>query len=252
MVGPVSVDFPGKQDVLRYALIATAPETKDNDFTWRDFQNRNNSELVAILGNFVNRVMVLTHKYYGGEVPSSQHLNEADREVLDQMRKYPSILGDSIEKYRFREALSEMMNLARLGNKYLADNEPWKTQKTDPERTEAVMYTAVQIAGALATLCEPFLPFAAASLAKMLDIRPLTWDEVAQAQQIVPSGHRLGQPALLFEKIEDAAIEAQLKRLEDSRLANIARRESGRTAKGDHFLRRVRPDGYPCGHHCRG
>ncbi len=225
------VDFPGKQDVLRYALIATAPETKDNDFTWRDFQNRNNSELVAILGNFVNRVMVLTHKYYGGVVPSSQHLNEADREVLDQMRKYPSILGDSIEKYRFREALSEMMNLARLGNKYLADNEPWKTQKTDPERTEAVMYTAVQIAGALATLCEPFLPFAAASLAKMLDIRPLTWDEVAQAQSIVPSGHRLGQPALLFEKIEDAPIEAQLKRLEDSRLANIAAEKAAEPQK---------------------
>lgn len=225
------IDFPGKQDVLRYALIATAPETKDNDFTWRDFQNRNNNELVAILGNFVNRVMVLTHKYYGGVVPSSQHLNEADLEVLSQMRKYPSILGDSIEKYRFREALSEMMNLARLGNKYLADNEPWKTQKTDPERTEAVMYTAVQIAGALATLCEPFLPFAAASLAKMLDIRPLTWDEVAQAQQIVPSGHRLGQPTLLFEKIEDAAIEAQLKRLEDSRLANIAAEKAAEPQK---------------------
>ena len=225
------VDFPGKQDVLRYALIATAPETKDNDFTWRDFQNRNNNELVAILGNFVNRVMVLTHKYYGGVVPSSQHLNEADLEVLSQMRKYPSILGDSIEKYRFREALSEMMNLARLGNKYLADNEPWKTQKTDPERTEAVMYTAVQIAGALATLCEPFLPFAAASLAKMLDIRPLTWDEVAQAQQIIPSGHRLGQPTLLFEKIEDAAIEAQLKRLEDSRLANIAAEKAAEPQK---------------------
>ena len=216
------VDFPGKQDVLRYALLATAPETKDNDFTWRDFQNRNNNELVAVLGNFVNRVMVLTGKYYQGAVPSASALSDADRQVLAQVREYPGRIGESIEKYRFREALAEMMNLARLGNKYLADNEPWKTQKTDPARTEAVMYTAVQIAGALATLCEPFLPFAAAALTRMLDIEPLSWDALAERQEFIPAGHRLGQPALLFDKIEDEAIQAQLQRLEDARRANIA------------------------------
>ncbi len=216
------VDFPGKQDVLRYALIATAPETKDNDFTWKDFQNRNNNELVAILGNFVNRVMVLTQKYYGGVVPSGKWLDDADREVLNEVRQYPGKIGDSLEKYRFREALSEMMNLARLGNKYLADNEPWKTQKTDPARTEAVMYTAVQIAGCLATICEPFLPFAAGKLAAMLDVEPASWDNIAKNAEVVPAGHKLGEADLLFDKIEDAAIDAQLQRLENSRLANIA------------------------------
>ena len=216
------VDFPGKQDVLRYALIATAPETKDNDFTWKDFQNRNNNELVAILGNFVNRVMVLTQKYYGGVVPSGKWLDDADREVLNEVRQYPGKIGDSLEKYRFREALSEMMNLARLGNKYLADNEPWKTQKTDPARTEAVMYTAVQIAGCLATICEPFLPFAAGKLAAMLDVEPASWDSIAKNAEVVPAGHKLGEADLLFDKIEDAAIDAQLQRLENSRLANIA------------------------------
>lgn len=216
------VDFPGKQDVLRYALIATAPETKDNDFTWKDFQNRNNNELVAILGNFVNRVMVLSQKYYGGVVPSGKWLGDADREVLNEVRQYPGKIGDSLEKYRFREALSEMMNLARLGNKYLADNEPWKTQKTDPARTEAVMYTAVQIAGCLATICEPFLPFAAGKLAAMLDLKPASWDSIAKNAEVVPAGHKLGDAGLLFDKIEDAAIDAQLQRLEDSRLVNIA------------------------------
>ncbi len=216
------VDFPGKQDVLRYALIATAPETKDNDFTWKDFQNRNNNELVAILGNFVNRVMVLTQKYYGGVVPSGKWLDDADREVLNEVRQYPGKVGDSLEKYRFREALAEMMNLARLGNKYLADNEPWKTQKTDPVRTEAVMYTAVQIAGCLATICEPFLPFAAAKLASMLDVKAASWDSIAKNAEVIPAGHKLGEAGLLFDKIEDAAIDAQLQRLEDSRLANIA------------------------------
>ena len=225
------VDFPGKQDVLRYALLATAPETKDNDFTWRDFQNRNNNELVAVLGNFVNRVMVLTGKYYDGVVPCGTAMTNADRQVLEQVRAYPDKIGDSIEKYRFREALAEMMNLARLGNKYLADNEPWKTQKTDPVRTEAVLYTAVQIAGALATLCEPFLPFAARSLVRMLDIEPVSWDDLSVRQQIVPSGHRLGQPALLFEKIDDDAIQAQLKRLEDARLANIAAEKASEPQK---------------------
>lgn len=216
------VDFPGKQDVLRYALIATAPETKDNDFTWKDFQNRNNNELVAILGNFVNRVMVLTQKYYDGVVPSGKWLDDADREVLNEVRQYPGKVGDSLEKYRFREALAEMMNLARLGNKYLADNEPWKTQKTDPARTEAVMYTSVQIAGCLATICEPFLPFAAAKLAAMLDVKPASWDSIAENAEVIPAGHKLGEVDLLFDKIEDAAIDAQLQRLEDSRLANIA------------------------------
>ena len=225
------VDFPGKQDVLRYALLATAPETKDNDFTWRDFQNRNNNELVAVFGNFVNRVMVLTHKYYAGAVPSGKGLNADDQAVLARVREYPGVIGESLEKYRFREALSQMMDLARLGNKYLADNEPWKSQKTDPERTEAVMYTAIQIAAALATLSEPFLPFAAAKLAGMLALKPAGWDEIAADSRIVPSGHKLGEVALLFDKIEDAAIEAQLKRLEDARLANIAAEKAAEPQK---------------------
>lgn len=224
-------DFPGKQDVLRYALIATAPETKDNDFTWRDFQGRNNSELVGVFGNFINRAVVLTQKYYDGVVPSGAGISADDKKVLDEVSLYPEKIGASIEKYRFREALGEMMNLARLGNKYLADNEPWKLQKTDPARTEAVMYTALQIAGVLATLCEPFLPFASEKLARMLGIKVSGWDTVSGNPEIVPSGHRIGQAELLFEKIEDAAVEAQLKKLNDAKLANIAAQKAAQPQK---------------------
>lgn len=224
-------EFPGKQDVLRYALIATAPETKDNDFTWKDFQGRNNSELVAILGNFVNRALVLTQKYYGGVVPSAANLTDEDRAVLDEMRSYPEKIAASIEKYRFREAAAEMMNLARLGNKYLAENEPWKVVKTDAVRTEAIMYTALQIAASLTTMCEPFVPFAAGKLAQMMNITAPVWDEVASREVLIATGHKIGEVSLLFEKIEDEAIDFQLQKLEKARMENIAAAKAKEPAK---------------------
>ncbi len=224
-------EFPGKQDVLRYALIATAPETKDNDFTWKDFQGRNNSELVAILGNFINRALVLTQKYYGGVVPSGENLTEEDKATLEEMRSYPEKIALSIEKYRFREAAAEMMNLARLGNKYLAENEPWKVVKTDPVRTEAIMYTALQIAASLTTMCEPFVPFAAEKLAQMMNIVAPCWDEVASKEILIPTGHKIGEVSLLFEKIEDEAIDFQLQKLEKARMENIAAAKAKEPAK---------------------
>ena len=224
-------EFPGKQDVLRYALIATAPETKDNDFTWKDFQGRNNSELVAILGNFINRALVLTQKYYGGVVPSGENLTEEDKATLEEMRSYPEKIAASIEKYRFREAAAEMMNLARLGNKYLAENEPWKVVKTDPVRTEAIMYTALQIAASLTTMCEPFVPFAAEKLAQMMNIVAPCWDEVASKEILIPTGHKIGEVSLLFEKIEDEAIDFQLQKLEKARMENIAAAKAKEPAK---------------------
>ncbi|MBR4402023.1 MAG: methionine--tRNA ligase [Flavobacteriales bacterium] len=224
-------EFPGKQDVLRYALIATAPETKDNDFTWKDFQGRNNSELVAILGNFVNRALVLTQKYYGGVVPSGENITDEDRAVLEEMRGYPEKIAASIEKYRFREAAAEMMNLARLGNKYLAESEPWKVVKTDAVRTEAIMYTALQIAASLTTMCEPFVPFAAGKLAQMMNITAPVWDEVASREVLIPTGHKIGEVSLLFEKIEDEAIDFQLQKLEKARMENIAAAKAKEPAK---------------------
>ncbi len=224
-------EFPGKQDVLRYALIATAPETKDNDFTWKDFQGRNNSELVAILGNFINRALVLTQKYYGGVVPSGENLTEEDKATLEEMRSYPEKIALSIEKYRFREAAAEMMNLARLGNKYLAENEPWKVVKTDPVRTESIMYTALQIAASLTTMCEPFVPFAAEKLAQMMNIEAPRWDEVASKEILIPTGHKIGEVSLLFEKIEDEAIDFQLQKLEKARMENIAAAKAKEPAK---------------------
>ena len=224
-------EFPGKQDVLRYALIATAPETKDNDFTWKDFQGRNNSELVAILGNFVNRALVLTQKYYGGVVPSAANLTDEDRAVLEEMRGYPEKIAASIEKYRFREAAAEMMNLARLGNKYLAESEPWKVVKTDAVRTEAIMYTALQIAASLTTMCEPFVPFAAGKLAQMMNITAPVWDEVASREVLIATGHKIGEVSLLFEKIEDEAIDFQLQKLEKARMENIAAAKAKEPAK---------------------
>src|SRR5690554_4751132 len=215
------VDFPEKQDVLRYVLTANAPETKDNDFTWKDFQARNNNELVAIYGNFINRVVVLTQKYYGGSVPTPGELQEGDLQVLEQVKHYPAVLAHSIEKYRFREAQNEMMNLARLGNKYLADEEPWKTFKTDPERTQTVLYVALQIATALAVVSEPFLPFTSQKLKTILALAtPVTWDAISTHPILLSPGHVLGESQLLFSKIEDEAIQQQIDQLQATKTSN--------------------------------
>lgn len=211
-------DFPGKQDVLRYTLCSNAPETKDNDFSWKDFQLKNNSELVAILGNFVNRTLVLTHKFFEGKVPALGSLTELDQQVLAEMKEYPEKIGRSIETYRFREALSEMMNLARLGNKYLTETEPWKLIKTDPVRTATVMNINLQICANLAILCEPFLPFSAEKLRKMLNIEQLGWREAGG--MLLDEGKQLEAAEIMFEKIEDAAIEAQLNRLAEIKKQN--------------------------------
>jgi len=219
-------DFPEKQDVLRYALTANAPETKDNDFTWKDFQARNNNELVAILGNFVNRVIVLTNKYYSGVVPPSNKLLQIDEDTLATLKAYPNVIASSIERYRFREASQELMNLARLGNKYLADEEPWKVIKQDEARVQTIMYVALQIASALAVLCEPFLPFTSTKLNAILNIDSNasnnTWDGVSEGRELLPSGHNIGKAELLFSKIEDKEIQAQLDKLEASKKANEA------------------------------
>lgn len=214
-------DFPGQQDVLRYTLTATAPETKDNDFTWKDFQARNNNELVAIFGNFINRVAVLTHKYYKGHVPHPFELKEIDTQTLDEMKAYPAVIGSSIERYRFREAQGELMNLARLGNKYLADEEPWKTIKTDEERTKTVMYVALQIAAALAVLSEPFLPFTSGKLKSILNLNPaLGWDDISKTSSLLQTQHQIGEAGLLFSKIEDEQIQTQLDKLEATKASN--------------------------------
>lgn len=214
-------DFPNQQDVLRYVLTANAPETKDNDFTWKDFQARNNNELVAIFGNFINRVAVLTQKYYEGVVPQADTYNNVDTETLRQITELTDKIEQSLERYRFREAQQELMNMARLGNKYLADEEPWKLIKTDPERVKTVMYIALQIATALAVASEPFLPFTSEKLKRMLQLGAITWESLkTNATELLKAGHRIGVAKLLFEKIEDAAIEKQLQRLENTKLAN--------------------------------
>ena len=214
-------DFPNQQDVLRYALTANAPETKDNDFTWKDFQARNNNELVAIFGNFINRVAVLTQKYYEGVIPAVGEFNDIDTETLRQITELTEKIEQSLERYRFREAQQELMNMARLGNKYLADEEPWKLIKTDPERVKTVMYVALQIATALAVASEPFLPFTSEKLKRMLQLGAITWESLkTNATELLKAGHRIGVAKLLFEKIEDAAIEKQLQRLENTKLAN--------------------------------
>ncbi|AWH73900.1 methionine--tRNA ligase [Dokdonia sp. Dokd-P16] len=221
-------EFPDQQDVLRYVLTANAPESKDNDFTWKDFQTRNNSELVAIFGNLINRVTVLTHKYYGGVVPTPGAFNELDKEVLDAIKAYPAVIGSSIEKYRFRESQTEFMNLARLGNKYLADEEPWKTIKTDEERTKTVMYVALQIAAALAILSEPLLPHTSVTLKNILDLpasdveNALQWSDITSKEVLLPAGHTINKSQLLFSKIEDSQIQIQLDKLEASKAANEA------------------------------
>lgn len=205
-------DFPGKQDVLRYVLTANAPETKDNDFTWRDFQNRNNSELVAIFGNFVNRAVVLTHKYFDGKVPAAGTLEEADKAALAEIADICGRLTENLENFHFREALKEAMNIARTGNRYLQETEPWKVAKTDMARTATILNTALQICANLAVAFEPFLPFSAGKLSRMLGLTDLKWADLGRAD-LIAAGSTIGQPELLFEKIEDDTIQAQLDRL---------------------------------------
>ncbi|MGD0709983.1 MAG: methionine--tRNA ligase [Bacteroidales bacterium] len=211
--------FPGKQDVLRYVLCSNAPETKDNDFTWKDFQLKNNSELVAILGNFVNRALVLTQKYFEGKVPARTTPTKQDDEALKAIAEFPSRISDSIEQYRFREALSELMNLARLGNKYLADSEPWKIFNTDPERVKTILNISLQICANLTIAMEPFLPFSAEKLLQMLNIKKLTWESFGKTDLLKPE-HLLGKPELLFEKVEDDAIAMQVQKLLNTKTAN--------------------------------
>ena len=213
-------EFPDKQDVLRYTLTANAPESKDNDFTWKDFQARNNNELVAIFGNFINRVVVLINKYYDGVVPSPAAFSAIDKTTLEELRKYPEIISSSIERYRFREAGQEVMNLARLGNKYLADEEPWKVIKQDEERVKTILFVALQIAAALAVVSEPFLPFTAAKLSAMLHTNSNSWEDVSSKEILLPSGHQINKAELLFSKIEDDAIQKQLDKLEATKKAN--------------------------------
>ena len=214
-------EFPGKEDVLRYVLCANAPETKDNDFTWKDFQARNNNEQVAVLGNFVNRALVLTQKYYGGAVPPAGELTAYDRETVAEIPVIKKSLEENIENYRFREALKDAMNLARLGNKYLADSEPWKLVKTDPERVKTILNVALQITANIAVAIEPFMPFTAEKVLKLLQIGKPGWDELGSTA-LLEAGHVIGTPELLFEKIEDSVIEAQLEKLAATKQANLA------------------------------
>ena len=213
-------DFPGKQDVLRYVLTANAPEAKDNDFTWKDFQTRNNSELVAILGNFVNRAIVLTHKYFAGVVPAAGELQDIDKATLEEVVSIKKALSEALDGFHFREALKEAMNLARLGNKYLQDTEPWKVAKTDMERVKTILNVALQICGDIEVAFEPFLPFMSEKLAKILKIEHNDWDMLAKTD-IIPAGTQLGEPELLFEKIEDETIQYQLDRLARIKKENI-------------------------------
>lgn len=212
-------DFPGKQDVLKYVLCANAPETKDNDFTWKDFQTRNNSELVAIFGNFVNRTMVLTHKYFGGKVPAKGELTDYDKQTIEEISLYPEKIGRSIEQYRFREALNELMNLARTGNKYLTENEPWKTIKTDEARTATVLNISLQICANLAVLASPFMPMTAEKLAKMLNMQPVAWFEAGNVE-LLSENADINAPELLFEQIDDKTIALQIEKLQQTKKEN--------------------------------
>ena len=214
-------EFPGKQDVLRYVLTANAPETKDNNFTWKDFQARNNNELVAVYGNFVNRALVLTQKYFGGKVPPCGELTEQDKEIIAEFRDVKTKVEELLEKFRFRDAQKEAMNLARIGNKYLADSEPWKVFKTDPKRVETILNLSLQLVANLAIAFEPFLPFSSEKLRSMINMSDLKWDNLGQTDLLV-AGHELNKPELLFEKIEDEVVEAQIKKLEETKKANEA------------------------------
>ena len=280
--------FPGQEDVLRYVLCANAPETKDNDFTWKDFQARNNSELVAILGNFVNRAVVLTHKYFGGKVPADLKPEPVDRETLDQIPALKKAVEENIENCKFREALKEAMNIARAGNKYLTDTEPWKVSKTDMDRTASILNVSLQICADLAIVFEPFLPFSAQKLRRILNVGLeagydhrageagtcgeniyrqgesaalhtvscgdaardavadgsviLSWDDLGRGS-ILPAGHQLGEAVLLFSKIEDSVVEAQVKRLEDTRKANEA---AAAAAAAEEAAHKVEPQKAEC------
>jgi methionyl-tRNA synthetase len=219
-------DFPDKQDSLRYALTSNAPETKDNDFTWKDFQARNNNELAAIFGNFINRVVVLTNKYYDGIVPKPNEFSEVDERTLAELKAYPAVISSSIERYRFREAQGELMNVARLGNKYLADEEPWKVMKDNPERVKTQMYVALQIAAALAILSEPFLPFTSNKLFRILSVIPsavegkFDWKTVSETSELLKPNHKIGEAEILFAQIEDSEIQKQIDKLEATKIAN--------------------------------
>ena len=213
-------DMPGKEDVLRYVLCANAPETKDNDFTWKDYQARNNNELVAVLGNFVNRALVLTKKYYDGVVPACGELTDYDRETIAEMSQIKASLESNLENYRFREALKDAMNVARIGNKYLADTEPWKLIKTDTERVKTILNIALQITANLAIVVEPFMPFTAAKILKMLAVEHLDWERIGE-MSLIEAGHVIGEPSLLFEKIEDDVIQKQLDKLKAAKQANL-------------------------------
>ena len=213
-------EFPGKEDVLRYVLCANAPETKDNDFTWKDFQARNNSELVAVLGNFVNRALVLTKKYYDGIVPERGTLTDYDEATIEEIEKIKASLERNIELYHFREALKDAMNFARIGNKYLADTEPWKVVKTDPERVKTILNIALQITANTAIAIEPFMPFSAEKMLKMLAVDKFGWEQMG-SMELIEAGHAIGEAQLLFEKIEDDVIQAQLDKLAASRQAKL-------------------------------
>lgn len=214
-------EFPGQQDVLRYVLCANAPETKDNDFTWRDFQARNNNELVAIFGNFVNRALVLTDKYFDNQVPALGELTDFDREITGQIAELRQSMEQNIEHYKFREALKDMMSIARLGNKYLADTEPWKLIKTDAQRTATILNLSLQIAANLAIACEPFMPFTSIKLLKMLNMTGFNWNQLGSLD-LLKTGHNLGKAELLFAKIDDSVVEAQIAKLEATKAANAA------------------------------
>ena len=212
-------EFPGKQDVLRYVLTANAPETKDNNFTWKDYQDRNNNELLAVFGNFVNRTLVLTHKYFEGKVPALTNLNEKDNAAIEEMNQYPDKIAHLLDTYKFREALSELMNLARLGNRYLTENEPWKQFKTDPERVKTVLAVSLQIVAKLAILSEPFLPFSAKKLQSMIGLEVSGWNQ-AKETVLLNENDLIGEVELLFTKVEDETVAAQVKKLEDTKKQN--------------------------------
>ena len=215
------VDFPGKQDVLRYVLTANAPETKDNNFTWKDFQDRNNNELVAVDGNFVNRALQLTKKYFGGIVPECGELQDVDRKAIEEFKDVKQKVESLLDTFKFRDAQKEAMNLARIGNKYITDCEPWHVAKTDMERVKTILYISLQLVANLEIAFEPFLPFSSKKLREMLNVAETEWDQLGSTELLKP-GHQLGTPALLFEKIEDDAINAQLQKLEDTKKANEA------------------------------
>ncbi|HLO59625.1 MAG TPA: methionine--tRNA ligase [Bacteroidales bacterium] len=223
-------DFPGQQDVLRYVLCATMPETKDNDFTWKDFQARNNNELVAVLGNFINRALVLTNKYFDGKVPPADALTGADQDALAELPRLKQAVEYNLENFRFREALKAAMDVARLGNKYLADNEPWKLIKTDKPRTGTILNLALQITANLAIITEPFLPFSAKKISEFINMDTLSWDDGGRTD-LLPSGHKLNEPSLLFSKIEDEAVEKQLEKLQKSKEKNLAGKVAAKPQK---------------------